>query len=204
MGNKRKLILSLAPSVFESYYKKALTKNYDLLVAPSGNGYIYPSYIPKDYLPIYTKNLNTYMGDISEYSTLIIDNSSFYNLDLWYNFTKESNIRGIFYIDSSPYNKYEGEIIWSNNKPIISCRDFLLDETFNEYILINNIKKRLDLGYTDVNSHKSYTFVYVNPYIYDLYKMDTIINNLKNIPNIEVVTPNKFLDLINKNIKREL
>ena len=119
----------LAPTVFNLYYESAAhgsTNDY-FIVPPSGNGYMYPSKFDKNTLGIYINRLNDYMKKVDEKYIAIIDDSSFHNNDLWNKFTVKPNIHGLFYLDYHRHDNYHGEIIWSNNKPIVSCRDLLWD-----------------------------------------------------------------------------
>ena len=76
------------------------------------------------------------MKKVDEKYVVIIDDNSFYDIYLWDKYTSCSNIDGLFYLDYKRGNNYKGEIIWSNNKPIVSCRDLLWDDLENEDELI--------------------------------------------------------------------
>lgn len=188
----------LAPTVFNKYYESAISDYY--LVSPSGNGYIYPSKYPKDKLINYTNRLNEYMKKVDEKYVVIIDDNSFYDIDLWDKYTSCSNIDGLFYLDYKRGNNYKGEIIWSNNKPIVSCRDLLWDDLENEDELINYINSRVNLDYIDITNPESYTFVYVHVWSKDMDNLQKVVNKLNSNPRIKVVTPNIFMRLIKNNI----
>ncbi len=188
----------LAPTVFNKYYESAILDYY--LVSPSGNGYIYPSKYPKDKLVNYTNRLNEYMKKVDEKYVVIIDDNSFYDIDLWDKYTSCSNIDGLFYLNYKRGNNYNGEIIWSNNKPIVSCRDLLWDDLENEDELINYINSRVNLDYIDITNPESYTFVYVHVWSKDMDNLQKVINKLNSNPKIKVVTPDIFMRLINNNI----
>ena len=123
----------LAPTVFSLYYKSAShgsTNDY-FIVSPSGNGYMYPSKYDKNALGTYINTLDDYMKKVDEKYVAIIDDSSFYNNKLWDKFTVKPNIQGLFYLDYHKHDNYHGKIIWSNNKPIVSCRDLLWSRNSN-------------------------------------------------------------------------
>ena len=188
----------LAPTVFNKYYESATLDYY--LVPPSGNGYIYPSKYPKDKLINYTNRLNEYMKKVDEKYVVIIDDNSFYDIDLWDKYTSRSNIDGLFYLDYKRSNNYKGEIIWSNNKPIVSCRDLLWDDLENEDELINYINSRTNLDYIDITNPESYTFVYVHVWSKDMNNLQYVVNKINSNPKIKVVTPDTFMQLIRNNV----
>jgi len=193
----------LAPTVFNLYYESAAhgsTNDY-FIVPPSGNGYMYPSKFDKSELGMYIDLLNDYMKNVDEKYIAIIDDSSFHNNDLWDKFTVKPNIRGLFYLDYHKHDNYHGEIIWSNDKPIASCRDLLWDNLESGDELVKNINKRIDSGEVDINSSNSYTFVYVHAWSKSLSNIERVVENLKENPKVAIVTPETFMELIKKNVK---
>ncbi|GAA0126846.1 GxGYxYP family putative glycoside hydrolase [Clostridium sp. CTA-19] len=192
----------LSPTVFDLYYKTASngTNNDYFIVSPSGNGYIYPSKFNTNALTSYTTRLNEYMKKTDEKYVAIIDDSSFYNNELWDKFTIKSNIDGLFYLDYHRHDNYHGKINWSNNKPIVSCRDLLWSNLEDEDTLIKNINDRVKSGQTDIHDANSYTFVYVHAWSKDLSNVKYAVDKLKENPNVEIVTPKIFMELISKNV----
>ncbi len=188
----------LAPAVFNKYYESAILDYY--LVSPSGNGYIYPSKYPQDKLINYTNRLNEYMKKVDQKYVVIIDDNSFYDIDLWDKYTSCSNIDGLFYLDYKRNNNYKGEIIWSNNKPIVSCRDLLWDDLENEDELIKNINSRANLDYIGITNPESYTFVYIHVWSKDMDNLQNVINKLNSNSKIKIVSPDIFIRLIKNNI----
>lgn len=196
-------IYYLAPTVFDSYYKKASSGRYydNFVVPPSGNGYIYPSKFPVNKLDNYTEKLNNYMKNVDINNVVVLDDSSFYNTEIWDKYTKRSNIAGLFYLDYHRHDNYHGEIIWSNNKPIVSCRDILWKGLEEEEVLINNINSRITSGYTNVKNPNAYSFVYVHVWSKDMSNLLNVINKLNKNPQVRIVTPDNFIELINKNLR---
>ncbi|WP_061316405.1 GxGYxYP domain-containing protein [Clostridium botulinum] len=193
----------LAPTVFNLYYKNAShgsTNDY-FIVSPSGNGYMYPSKYDKNALGIYINTLDDYMKKVDEKYVAIIDDSSFYNNKLWDKFTVRPNIQGLFYLDYHKHNNYHGEIIWSNNKPIVSCRNLLWSNLESEDELVKNINERVSSGEVDIHDPNSYTFVYVHAWSKSLNNIENAVNELKKNPKVEIVTPKTFIELIVKNVK---
>ncbi|MBU3107508.1 GxGYxYP domain-containing protein [Clostridium gasigenes] len=192
----------LAPTVFSKYYESASSPKYNdnYVVPPSGNGYMYPSKFPIDKLGNYTKRLNEYMKKVDQKNVLILDDEAFYKKDLWDNYTCHSNINGLFYLDYEKNSTYDGKIIWSNNKPIVSCRDLLWEGLENEEQLINNVNNRINLGYTDIKSPDSYTFVYVHVWSKTMDNVQYVVTKLNENSKVRIVTPDTFMKLIQKNI----
>ncbi|MBB6714882.1 GxGYxYP domain-containing protein [Clostridium gasigenes] len=192
----------LAPTVFSKYYESASSPKYNdnYVVPPSGNGYMYPSKFPIDKLGNYTKRLNEYMKKVDQKNVLILDDEAFYRKDLWDNYTCHSNINGLFYLNYEKNSTYDGKIIWSNNKPIVSCRDLLWEGLENEEQLINNVNNRINLGYTDIKSPDSYTFVYVHVWSKTMDNVQYVVTKLNENSKVRIVTPDTFMKLIQKNI----
>lgn len=193
----------LAPTVFKLYYESAAhgSNNDYFIVPPSGNGYMYPSKFHKDALLLYINRLNDYMKKVDEKYVAIIDDAAFHNNELWSKFTIKPNVQGLFYLDYHRHDNYHGEIGWTNNKPIVSCRDLLWDNLESEDELVKNINNRVNLGQIDINNANSYTFVYVHAWSKSLSNIEKVVNKLKENPKVKVVTPETFIELIKKNVK---
>lgn len=192
----------LAPTVFNKYYESATSSKYSdyYLVAPSGNGYIYPSKYPENKLSHYVQRLNDYMKKVEQKYVLVIDDNAFYKTSLWDKYTDCSEIEGLFYLDYKRNNNYNGEIVWSNNKPIVSCRDLLWDGLEDEEELINNINSRTTLDCIDIKNPNSYTFVYIHVWSKDMNDLQNVINTIGTNPKVRIVTPDTFMKLIKNNI----
>lgn len=192
----------LAPTVFNLYYKSASHGSTDdyFIVSPSGNGYMYPSKYDKNALGTYINTLDDYMKKVDEKYVAIIDDSSFYNNKLWDKFTVKPNIQGLFYLDYHKHDNYHGKIIWSNNKPIVSCRDLLWSNLESEDELVKNINERVSSDEVDIHDPNSYTFVYVHAWSKSLNNIENAVNKLRKNPKVEIVTPETFMQLINKNV----
>ncbi len=184
----------LAPTVFKLYYENA--KHDYFVISPSGNGYMYPSKFPKNKLDTFTDDLNIYAKETHEDYVAIIDDASLNNDKLWGKYTSKSNIKGLFYLDYHRQDNYHGEIKWSNDKPIVSCRDLLWSGIENESDLINRINERTKKGYTDTHNPNSYTLVYVHAWSKNMSNINTVATELQKNPNVKIVTPNVFMDHI--------
>ena len=192
----------LAPTVFNKYYEAANSTKYtdNYVVAASGNGYMYPSKYPSDKLLSYTKRLNEYMANVDAHNVLILDDEAFYRKDLWDKYTCNSNIDGLLYLNYDINNAYNGKIIWSNDKPIISCRDLLWGGIEDENQLLSNINDRIDCGYTNIKEPNSYTFVYVHVWSNTMDNVNDVITKLNKNPKVRIVTPDTFVKLIQNNV----
>ncbi|SHH72569.1 GxGYxY sequence motif-containing protein [Clostridium collagenovorans DSM 3089] len=192
----------LAPTVFERYYKSPISRDFtdNFVVAPSGNGYMYPSKFPFSKLDSYTKRLNNYMEKVDQKYVLILDDESFYDNKLWDKYTCQSNINGLFYLNYYKHNTYNGEIRWSNNKPIVSCRDLLWGGLEDEANLISNINNRINEGHTKLNDPNTYTFVYVHVWSNNMDNINDVINKLNENPKVKITTPDNFMKLIKENL----
>ena len=192
----------LAPTVFRLYYKNVShgSINDYFVVSPSGNGYMYPSKFDNNTLNTYIETLNDYMKKVDEKYVAIIDDSSFYDNKLWDKFTIKPNIHGLFYLDYHRHDNYHVEILWSNNKPIVSCRNLLWDGLENEDDLVNKINDRVNLGELDICDPKSYTFVYVHAWSKSMSSIEKVVNELNKNSKVRIVAPETFMKLIEKNI----
>lgn len=192
----------LSPTVFNMYYNSISNEDTynNFIVSPSGNGYMYPSKFDKSKLNGYINTLNDYMKKVDEKYLAVIDDDSFNNTELWNKFTKRSNIQGLFYLDYHRHDNFKGKILWSNNKPIVSCRDLLWDKLEDEEQLVKNINDRVESGQVNVSTPEAYTFVYVHVWSKDVNNVEEVVNKLKQNPSVRIVTPEIFMDLIKTNI----
>ncbi|WP_111937368.1 GxGYxYP domain-containing protein [Clostridium paraputrificum] len=198
-----KSLYYLAPTVFHKYYDSANSSKYfdNFVTSPSGNGYMYPSKFPINKLDSYTNILSEYMKNVDQNYVLILDDEALYKTNVWDKYTSHDNIHGLLYLNYYKNNSYEGKIVWSNNKPIVSCRDLLWWGLESENNLIDNINKRINLGYTDIKNPNSYSFVYVHVWSNTMDNVNDVINKLSQNPRVRIVTPNNFMKLINENVK---
>lgn len=198
-----KSLYYLAPTVFHKYYESAGSSKYfdNFVTSPSGNGYMYPSKFPINKLDSYTNTLSEYMKKVDQNYVLILDDEALYKTNIWDKYTCHDNIHGLLYLNYYKNNSYEGKIVWSNNKPIVSCRDLLWWGLESETNIVDNINKRINLGYTDIKNPNSYSFVYVHVWSNTMDNVNNVITKLNQNPKVRIVTPNTFMKLINENIK---
>jgi hypothetical protein len=198
-----KSLYYLAPTVFHKYYESAGSSKYfdNFVTSPSGNGYMYPSKFPINKLDSYTNTLSEYMKKVDQNYVLILDDEALYKTNIWDKYTCHDNIHGLLYLNYCKNNSYEGKIVWSNNKPIVSCRDLLWWGLESETNIVDNINKRINLGYTDIKKPNSYSFVYVHVWSNTMDNVNNVITKLNQNPKVRIVTPNTFMKLINENVK---
>ena len=140
------------------------------------------------------------MKKVDQKYVVIIDDNAFYESSIWDKYTDSSNVDGLFYLDYKRNNNYKGEITWSNNKPIVSCRDLLWNDLEDEAELINNINSRANLEHIDITNPESYTFVYIHVWSKNMDNLQNVINKISVNPKIRVVTPDVFMKLIQNNV----
>lgn len=183
----------LAPTVMSKIYGSSsnteLGKDY-FIAGPSGIGYIYPENFAN--LQQYTEQLNTYMHKSDLNIVNVIGNN--FNEFYLHSFLEKENINALFYYDFSNYSKHSGQIKFINDKPIISARFNLWGGFNNTKTLsdkINNLPK-------DPLSASGYSLIPVHNWS---NSVDSIIlcSELFN-ENIRVVSPDKFVNLINENL----
>ncbi|AGK98867.1 GxGYxYP domain-containing protein [Clostridium pasteurianum] len=196
-------LYDLAPTVLKLYYKNAKfgINNDNFVVSPSGNGYMYPSKFDETALNIQIKKLNTYMKNTDQKYVSILDDWALDNVNLWDKYTKQPNIHGLFYLNFSKQNDYKGKIIWSNNKPIVSCRDLLWSKLEDNDQLVNKINSYVSSGYTDVNFTDAYTFVYVHAWSKTMSDVQYVVDQLSNNSKVRIVTPDEFMQHVMENVK---
>ena len=83
---------------------------------------------------------------------------------------------------------------------MVSCRDLLWWGLESENDLIQNINERIKLGYTDIKDPNSYSFVYVHVWSNTMDNVNDAIRKLNENPQVRIVTPDTFMELINDNV----
>lgn len=192
----------LSPTVLKMYYNSAsngVNSDY-FLVSPSGMGYIYPSKFDSKSLNLQIKELNSYMKKVDQKYVSVLDDGAFYRKDIWNKYTSKPNIDGIFYLDYKRQDNYKGKIIWSNKKPVVSCRDLLWSGLEDEDSLVDNIENYVNMGYTNPKYENAYTMVYVHVWSKTVEDVANVVDRLNKNPSIKVVPPNVFMESIKENV----
>ena len=105
-----------------------------------------------------------------------------------------------FYLDYKKNNNYNGEIVWSNNKPVVSCRDLLWGGLEDSNQLIENINSRANTDNINLTNEAAYTFVYLHVWSNDMTILQNVVTELDKNPKVRIVTPDIFMKLIKDNI----
>ncbi|WP_446898477.1 GxGYxYP domain-containing protein [Clostridium sp. LBM24168] len=192
----------MAPTVLGMYYKNASSKTFrdNFIVSPSGMGYIYPSRFHRKALDSYINILDKYMEKADQKYVCILDDKSFYNRNIWDRYTRKSNIKGLFYLDYSRQDSYKGKIIWSNGKPVASCRNLLWSGIEDEGSLVKNITDYVEKGFTDPKKENAYTVVYVHAWSKNLENVYRVQKELEKNPKIKIVAPDIFMETLQRNL----
>ncbi len=183
----------LAPTVMNKIYSESANtldgKDY-FIASPSGIGYIFPE--KYNALISQCELLNRFM-DKSDLGIVNIIGNKLDDLSL-YPYLSQPNIDGVFYYDYANYSIHNGEILFVNNKPVVTARYNLWGGFESSYSLaskINNLPK-------DCHSNNGYSLIPVHNWS---NSVDSILNciDLFN-ENITVVSPDEFVYLIQKNL----
>ncbi len=194
----------LTPSVFNLYYKSAKQGEHRdyFMVSPSGLGYMLPSKYDPDDLSLHVRKLNSYMKEVDQRYVSVIDDNGFRDIYAYDKYTNQPNIEGIFYLNFKRQDDYKGEILWSNEKPIVSCRYLLWANLEEEESLINKINSSIAEGETDVKQPTAYSVVYVHAWSKDMDRVSKVISKLKENPKVRIVAPDTLMTQVKNNLKK--
>ena len=185
-------LVDLAPSALRWYYENAsggVAKDH-FIAGPSGGGYVYPSRMVSDDLDQFVGRLNAYMGMADlRIAQILDDQESFDRSDLWSKYLQQPNIDALFYFGADA----RGRIGWVNNKPVVGQRDVLWAGITDESTLIREISSRP----ASPTSADGYTLVLVHCWTKSLSDIKTVVEGLGT--DVEVVTPQEFVSLIQQN-----
>ena len=183
------------------------TEKDEFITQLSGIGYTFPSLWESEYRQEMASQLAKYMSRSNSKFLEILDDGGFTE-EIIKDFTKQNEIDGIFYIDYDDYAGMDGEVLWSNEKPVVSAKYRLwngIEDGSIEYIAEN-----INAASTDVSSPDSYSFIIVHSWsgltdgelVPDGNTMDAVAELVSRFnENVEVVTPSEFMDRLIKNCK---
>lgn len=185
-------LVELAPNIMKYSYLNA-TENDHYVAAVSGAGYINPSVYPEAALNHFLKSTNDYMKKADLKYVSILDNAaSEAVVDLY---AAQEQIQGGYYFIGHKYGDGRGALYWSNGKPFVAARETLWETEPQEMVVrLNSYKK-------DPSVIEGYTMVNVHPWSHNYQDVLEIAANLG--PDVVIVTPDEFMELIKKNVKQE-
>ncbi|OBZ09495.1 GxGYxYP domain-containing protein [Bacillus sp. FJAT-26390] len=185
-------LADLAPNLMKYSYEKATENDY-FVAAVSGIGYINPSLYPEETLKRFMKDTNAFMKRADLKYVSILDNEI--SQDVIDQYAAQDQIEGGFYFMGYKYGDGKGALSWSNGKPFIAARETLWEtEPLEMAVRLNSYKK-------DPSVIEGYTMVNVHPWSHNYQDVLDITANLG--PDVVVVTPDEFMELIKKNVKQE-
>ncbi len=194
------LLYEVAPTTLEYYYRTAADNENGKDYFVVGPHYAYAkSFYPT--LPKWTEHLNTLMGKTGlKYVQVIEPDDTIQNqTEAFDDYTEHENIHGLFYLDYSKYDKWNGKIVWSNGKPVVSARYAIWDPNQMSDANPDDICKKLQNAVVDPTSPDGYSFITVHAW--SGYTTDDLYKLVQELPdNIKVVTPDEFMQQIEKNI----
>ena len=170
-------MVEIAPILLLSYYDK-MYPSEDFAYQLSSIGYTYPTkWTDKEAWAQVVSSLTRLMKvtdtrvleimDDTAFMELINVNASFDGLKKYYDtFTADENVDGCLFIDFMElYAGYEGEICWSNDKPVVSARYSVWNDNSDFHTEKNEIDTIVELvnsASRDVHSEDAYTFIIVH------------------------------------------
>lgn len=192
------LLYETAPSTMKYYYDSASQKKNAEDYFVVGPHYTYAPYF-RETLPSYTEHLNALMGrtglkyvQINETDTMTEFPEAFDD------YTEHENIKGLFYLEYRKYDWWNGKIVWSNGKPVVSARFALWDPLQMKDAAPEDVVRKLNAMPADPSSPEGYSFVTVHAW--SGYTTETVYEITKRLnKNIRVVTPDEFMRRIISN-----
>jgi len=169
----------------------------DYFIAQSPIGYGYPSYFTPEARSRNAEQTAKHMGDLDLSILMILDISGFDNPETNYGpYLAQPEIDAMFYWDTwNNYAKYQGEIKWVNNKPIISGYSLLWGDTA---YTPENVADAVNLRSTDPTDPNSYSLIGIH--VWSQSVADAVYCASLFDSDVEVVTPEEFVKLIKHHI----
>ncbi len=191
-------LAALAPTVMDRLYRDAATgPGRDFFVCGvSGGGYLYPSYYPD--LATHCDRLDDWLqaADLN-IVTILERRRGYFTPEILDNYTRQPQVLGCFYLDYAKYDAYNGKIVWSNGKPVVSARLNL----WQGFDSPESIARIVNISPTDPANPLSYSFISVHPWSKSLEDVQKTISLFES--DIEVATPEVFMRRIIANVPHE-
>lgn len=188
-----------------NYLYARMTAKDEFVMQISGLGYTFPSKWTQSARDEMAAKVAEYMrrADIG-YAGILDDNG--FNTESLSSFTKQNGIDGLFYIDFANYAGKNGEILWSDGKPIVAARHRLWADLPDSSI--EDIANAVNAADTDPTKASSYSFIIVHAWSGltsdKLVQGGNTLNAVAKLVesfdgDVDVVTPSEFMNRIVKN-----
>ncbi|MCX5634400.1 MAG: GxGYxYP family putative glycoside hydrolase [Planctomycetota bacterium] len=188
-------------NVVENLYNHSSTTQgkQDYFVAMGAGGYSYISMYSSAARADNATRTAKYMADMDLNILCSLDHTAFITPSIYDPYLQESAIDAIFYWDvNGDYGKYGGDILWRNNKPIISAYQTLWAGVNTPAQLATKLNARS----TDPNVEGAYSLVPVHAWSYGVDDVNLCIKNLNS--NVVVVTPEELVKLVKQNVNHTI
>ncbi|WP_248924460.1 GxGYxYP domain-containing protein [Paenibacillus hamazuiensis] len=192
-------MIDIAPTSTKSLYDRASNGEHkDQFILSQPGGYIYPGKYPKEHLDELLQKVDGYMDRMDLGIMSIIDFGQENNKELWDHFTKMEHLKAVFFLDYLGYSTPGGKILWSNGKPVIPSK-----EMFKEGLALDeDVLARINASPADPASPDGYTLIVAHNWTKSVDQVKEFVGKLD--AHVQVVPPETFVDLIVKNVKREV
>ena len=188
--------LDLSSTVLKYYYDKvSLDSNRDVFIcAASGGGLFFPS--RHNNLENHISKLEKSL-ELSSLSIVAIEDlvNDITQTDIYDSYTSLDEVDAVFYMNYLEKDKHNGEIFWSNNKPVITAR-YNISQEEDEGVVLSSLSELKVKNY----SPKGYSLVILNHDYRTVSLAEDLMDNL-NPKKFVSVPPDVFIKLINENIE---
>ena len=193
------LLYEAAPTTLDYYYETAANNENGKDYFVVGPHFAYAKYF-RDTLPVWTENLDMLMRKTGLKYVQINEIMTMCDLpEAFDDYTEHEGIEGLFYLEYCKYDYWQGKMVWSNGKPVVSARYAIWDPKQMENASPDDVLAKLENAVVDPASPDGYSFITVHAWsgytTDDLYEMTKKMGD-----HIKVVTPDEFMKQIKKNI----
>lgn len=187
-------LYSLAPLILNDTYKNAQAGDR-FVCSVTGLGYTYPMSYGDEELKRYCAAVDTYLAKTDLSVVKILDNGL--PERTVEEFSKMEHAKGFLYCTyKESYVGDHGSVRWSQNgKPFVACRATMWNSSPRA------IAEQINAYPADATKIQGYTYVNLHVWSMNYNQVKEMVELLN--PNVEVVDPDTFLDLIIKNVPHE-
>lgn len=187
-------LYSLAPLILSDTYQNAQAGDR-FVCSVTGLGYTYPMSYGDEELKRYCATVDDYLGKTDLSVVKILDNGlPERTIEA---FSKMEHAKGFLYCTyKESYAGDHGSVRWSQNgKPFVACRATMWNSSPQA------IAEQINAYPADAKSIAGYTYVNLHVWSMDYDQVKEMVELLN--PDVEVVDPDTFLELITKNVPHE-